>query len=99
MAKYKITALTDVRVTAQIWFMGSVPMPRDHQGTRLPPMTLPRNREESFKLLKGQSKEDVAFLIGVTDRQEAPQPRNILLPDAIGARTQDGAMLLIERVE
>ena len=65
MARHKITALKDVRVCSHVWFQGSIPLPRGRQGESQGRMAQMQNREETFSLQKGQSRDDIAFLVDV----------------------------------
>jgi len=62
MATYKITALKDVSVSAYVWYRGTRPTARDHQGSQLPPMAAMKNESQSFDLEQGESREDISFL-------------------------------------
>jgi len=96
--RHKITALKDVTVSAHIWFQGSIELPRGNQNQRLGRIPQMQNVEKKFKLHKGDSRDDVAFLISVSENGSF-LPRSIDHPQSVGACTQDGDLIRIERVE
>jgi hypothetical protein len=67
MVTYKITALKPVTVTAYVWYRGSRPTAKDHQGSTLPPVAAIKNRSECFDLEQGESRDDISFLEKVGD--------------------------------
>lgn len=97
--KLKITALKDISVSAYIWFQGSIALPRGHSGAALGHMPQMQNRQEHFKLKKGESRDDVHFLVSVSEGTNPFLPRQITIPQKVGERMQDGDLLLMEGIE
>jgi len=62
MPTFQITALAPVTISAYVWYKGSRPMARDHQGNSMPPMAAVLNQSETFRLGPNQSRDDIAFL-------------------------------------
>ena len=99
MATYKLTALADVEVTAQVGYQGSIPLPRNHQGESQGKMPIRRNKEETIRLKKGESREyDIDFLHNINEPNQMPDYKTLPLPTAVGERVQQKQLLLIERI-
>ena len=56
-----------------------------------------QSAQDRFVLNAGSSRDDIAFLASVTE-DGSFEARRIEMPEAVGASTQDGELLLIQRV-
>jgi hypothetical protein len=72
-------------------------MPRDHQGTSLPPMAAVLNRTETFRLGTNQSRSDIAFLETVEGGSVSGFFQGTL-PDELNQPVVYKSVLKIERV-
>ncbi|MGB8355447.1 MAG: hypothetical protein WCD79_16235 [Chthoniobacteraceae bacterium] len=98
MARYKVTALKDITVSARIHFQTLRPLPQDSRGQSQGSATMYAVRPEIFKMPAGASREDVALVMGVSDGPRQPVREGIAeLGPGESVRIRD--LLLVERVE
>jgi hypothetical protein len=62
MTRYRIEAMRDVTVIASVFFMGSVELPPSISGQSQGKIPQRQNTEQKFKLKKGESREDIAYV-------------------------------------
>jgi len=98
MARYSITALKDITVSARIVFRTLRPFTGANAAHPTGSAPVVTYRPETFKLPKGASRDDVASLIGVTDGPLQPARETAPVPDP-GATARIRDLLLLERVE
>ena len=98
MARYKVTALKDITVSARIHFQTLRPLPQNGRGESQGSATVYAVRPETFKMPVGASRVDVALVIGVSDGPRQPVREGIVELNA-GESIRIRDLLLVERVE